>query len=578
MPSTPTRLELALTLALLSLSGCHDRLYPPIGSVRDVPPQRGGTLTLATFVHVRSIDPAVAFDEGSEPIVRLIFARLFRISRDGSFEGDLVRAYHFSPDGLELRLELRQDARFQDGTPVSAQDVKRSLQRALHPDTPCPVPSFYDRIVGYDAFRKGEAQELTGIVVVSEHHLNLRLREPDTTFPAVLTLPVASPVCPSAGDSYNPAFSLHACGAGPFRLSRWDGQEALHLQRFDAYHEAGQVHLNGIRLLFGVQTASQRFRFEQGDIDIAHELSAADSVAFRADPSWQPFGAWNRPRSTRGFFMNATQPPFDRVEVRRAAASAIDRNAVASLRAGHLVPANQMVPAGVVGHNPDFAGQRFDYARALQLMRDAGFAYDPATDTGGYPHPIDYIVPVESGDLHVAELFQQQLRRIGLRIRLKTMSWTASLAMVGRRGAAKMGGDGWSADFDHPSDFFDPIFSSAAIQNEESQNHAFFSNAELDSVLARARRELVPAQRSALYQRAEQIIRDQAPWAIVYGYRYYDVWQPYVRGFRPHPHAFLHVANVWLDQQVKTLSVRSGSAPPGSLNALAFDLRRSTPR
>jgi ABC-type transport system substrate-binding protein len=574
MRSTRARAEVLLALAALAAlaaPGCADRLAAPLGTASDSPPARGGTLTLATFVRVRSLDPAVAFDEGADPVQRLLYARLVRVSRDGAFEPDLAESFELDRDGRRYVFRLRDGARFHDGTEVRAGDVKRSLERALHAATPCPAPSFYDHIAGYEAYHAGKAEHLEGIRVESDGRVSFELTEPDATFLAVLTLPMAAPVCASAGRAFDPSAPL-PCGAGPFKLDRWEDRDALRLVRHEGYHGAPRPHLDAVRWLFEVPTTAQRFRFERGDIDMLHELGLSDSVAFRADPRWRPLGAWNRPRSTRGVFMNTQMEPFDRADVRRAVAAAIDRGALAGLRAGHLMPADRMVPAGVVGHDPSFEGQRHDLGAALEHMRRAGFAFDPSTGRGGYPFPIDYLVPVESNELQVAELFQQQLARVGIRIRLKALSWGACLALTGLRGRVRMGAAGWSADFDDPSDFFEPILSTAAIQAEASQNVSFFSDARLDALLARARREMDPAARKALYRSAELIVRDEAPWAIAYGYRYYDVWQPYVLGYRPHPMAFLEVGQVWLAEERRRLVRSARGAPPGSLNALALAL------
>ena len=578
MRSIPARPNWLAAAALAALCACSNRLAPPLGDASPIPPARGGTLTVAQFVAVRSIDPAVAFDEGADPITRLVFGRLLSISESGEFVGDLAESFHLSEDGLSLDLYLHRSARFHDGTPVTAADVKRSLERALHPDTPCPAPSFFERLVGFDAFREGKTANLDGVVVTAEHHVVFRLQQPDAAFLAALTLPFATPVCASAGTTYDPNFSLHACGAGPFRLVNWQEQEAIVLARHDGYYNSELPYLDRVTWMFGVQNTTQRFRFERGDLDFVHELSAADSAAFRSDPRWAPFGGWNEPRSTRGIFMNTRMPPFDRVEVRRAVAAAIDRDALAKLRAGHIIAATSMVPSGVLGHDPSFEGQHYDLNAALRWMKQAGYEYDPATGRGGYPDVIDYFVPADSFDMNVAEVFQQQLARIGIRIQLHAMSWTAWLARTGRPNESRMGGDGWAADFDDPSDFFDPIFSTRAIQPEESQNRAFFSNAELDRLLDTARRELDPVRRRALHRRADEIVRDEAPWAVAYGYRYYDVWQPYLHGFKPHPRVQQQVGFTWLDEVRKRRALQARHAPPGSLSVLALALSLRPPR
>jgi ABC-type transport system substrate-binding protein len=562
----------ALGLVLAGACACSNRLEPPIGQSRNSPPVRGGRLTVASFVGVRSIDPAVAFDEGADPIQRLLFARLVRLSRDGTFEGELAESFHTSDDGRQVTFRLRPGALFHDGSEVTAADIKRSLQRTLHQKTPCPAPSFFDRIEGYQQWHDGTAGELAGIQVLSDSVVRFALREPDATFLAVMTLPMAAPVCRSAGELFDPSFSTHACGAGPYKLRQWDEQERLLLDRHDGYVERARPYLDGITWLLGVPTIAQRFRFERGELDLLHDLSMADSFAFRSEPAWQPLGSWTSPRLTKGLFMNVQMPPFDRLEVRRAVAAAIDRDAVAKLRGGFIVPADRMVPAGVLGHDASFPGQRFDLQAALGYMQQAGMPFDPATGRGGYPETIDYLAPADSFDLQFAELVQQQLARIGIRIRLKSLSWPAYLAQIGRRNTVRMGAAGWTADFDDPSDFFEPILSSKAIQDEDSQNYAFFSDAELDALIERGRRETLPAKRNEIYRRAEEIVREQAPWAVAYGYRRYEVQQGYVRGYQAHPHAQQDIGMVWLDHEQR----RAGAAraqPPLSMTALASALR-----
>jgi ABC-type oligopeptide transport system substrate-binding subunit len=181
-------------------------------------------------------------------------------------------------------------------------------------------------------------------------------------------------------------------------------------------------------------------------------------------------------------------------------------------------------------------------------MARAGLAFDPATGKGGWPAPIDYLTIPDTGDQQVAEVWQQQLARVGLRLRLRLLTYAAFQAESGRRRAAPMGRAGWSADYPDASDFFEPILTTAAIQDEGSDNLAFFSDPELDALLARAHGERDPATRDALYLRAEEIVRDEVPWVPTYGTRSYEIWQPHVHGYAPHAVIRQRFADVWIDR------------------------------
>jgi len=131
------------------------------------------------------------------------------------------------------------------------------------------------------------------------------------------------------------------------------------------------------------------------------------------------------------------------------------------------------------------------------------------------------------------------------------VSYPTYLMMTKRRGTISIAPAGWSQDFPDPSDFFEPIFSTAAINDEDSNNGSFYSNAKLDALLARGRRELDPALRKAIYDEADAIVCNDAPWAFEYDYRYYGVHQPYVRGLRWSAVWPNYVRDVWLDKPHK---------------------------
>src|SRR5262249_49595297 len=141
------------------------------------------------------------------------------------------------------------------------------------------------------------------------------------------------------------------------------------------------------------------------------------------------------------------------------------------------------------------------------------------------------------------------LLRIGIRMQIVQMSYPAYLAETGRRGHVQLGHAAWSMDYPDPSDFFEPTFASDAIQDEESQNLAFYSNPELDRLLKKAHHELDPAARLAMYGTCERIVRDDAPWALGYNPRWYEIVQPYVHDYVVGAKHTEDVRFVWIDRE-----------------------------
>lgn len=557
-----------------ALPGCGGAPAPPLPAAGSPTPRQGGTLHAATFSDVRSLDAATAFDTVSSVIESLLYDTLVSYDAEGRLTPQLAERWALSDDGRRYTFSLRRGVLMHDGRELTADDVKRSMERALHPDTPCPVPSYYDKIEGYAAYHAGRAPTLSGVRVSGRYELQISLSSPDSTFLLLLALPIMAPLCESAGRTWRASFNLEACGAGPFKLEAYEAGLRVRVVRHHGYWKKGEPKLDAVEWQLGVQPFTQRFKFERGELDYLRELTEADSQQYRSSAAWAGQGAWESSLVTLGVFMNTQLPPFDDVHFRRAVAFAIDREQVSSVRPGNTTPRARMVPASITPDRPGQAHHRYDPARALEELALAGYPYDPATGRGGYPEAIEYLAIIDSFSQQSAELIQQQLARVGVRLRLSVVGFPTFLAKSGRPRAVKMGFAGWHADYPDPSTFFEPILSSRSIQEEDSQNASFFANAELDALLDEARISTDEARRAQLFERAEQLVVEQAPWVPVHDYRAFELWQPYLRGYRPHPLLPQYVRGAWLDRAERAASRRA----PRTTLAWALGRGWSAPR
>ncbi len=541
---------LATAGLVTSAVGCSGELAAPIPAAHegDETPRRGGTLHLGSFADIRSLDPAITFDALAATAIRLVYAGLVEYDFDGRVAPDLAERFEVADGGLTYRFFLRQGARFHDGEEVTAADVKRSIERALHASTPNPAASFYEKLEGFADFNGKGTPHLGGVRVEGRYVVSLRLTEPDATFLSVLALTPLRITCRSAGDRY--AEGAPICGAGPFKLEpgSWDRGRSLTLVRHDGYFRAGLPYLDAVNWVFNMNVVTERFKFERGDVDMIHELTQPDTMRYLRDPRWQPFGAYENDRTINGEAMNTELPPFDNVEVRRAVAAAINREHLVALKPSNLRAAAHAVPTSIPLFDASRPGQSYDYAAALEHMRKAGYAYDPATGAGGYPGTIPYVIYRQSLYESTGQSVQQDLAKIGIRIELRITSYPTYTALTRRRGKTPISPQGWSQDFPDPSSFLEPIFTRAAINEEDSNNTSFYKSPALDDVLARAHGEADPAARQRMYEEADRILVDDAPRAFTFSYRFYDVRQPYVRGFRVHPVWQNAVGATWLDR------------------------------
>ena len=508
-------------------------------------PRYGGVLRVASTGAITELDPALAYDEASRAIDDLIFATLVTWNQAGELVPDLAERVELSDDGTRVSLVLREGLRFHDGAPLGAADVKRSLERSLHPRTPCPGSHLYKHIVGYDAYNKDASKGLAGIVVDGPLALHIDLAQPDASFLSLLGMGFAAPVCPSSGTFVDAKTPADPCGAGPFMLSEFIRGEHVTVTRFDDYHVEGMPFLDGVQWQLGIPARTQHYRFDSGQLDVITQLHGIDAFRYGTDERWAAYRHWQSRALNHYIFLNTQMPPFDNRHLRRAVSFAVDPRPLEQIRSS-VGATTRVLPPSVPGPAADEPMRRHDVQAALREMELAGFAYDPVSGEGGYPDPIDYITMPNTFAQVSAEVFQQQLAAVGIRIRLRLVAFATWLVVISEPGQAAMGWRGWGADYPDPSTFFEPILTSSAIQPRGTQNVSFFSHAEFDDVVSRARTEADVPKRMALYQRAEEIVRDEAPLVPVYGARSLQLHQPHVRGYQPHPVIPQRYRSVWL--------------------------------
>ena len=558
--ASSSRRARGLVLALgLATAGCSKELPAPIPTAHpgDPTPRHGGTLTSATFGEIRALDPANMGDGLVPQILQSMFAGLIDYDLEGKIVPDLADHWTASEDGTTFRFVLREGVRFHDGDEVTADDVKRSVERALHPSAPNPFSSYFASLAGYDKFVAKKSDHLDGVIVNGRYVVTFQLDKPDSSFLPVLAMHPLRPVCKSGGDRYSDTWL--PCGAGPFKLlpGGWDRGREITVVRHEGYFRPGLPYLDAVRMVFHANLTSQRFKFATGEQDLLRDFLAPEILKFQADPRWKPYGEYELDKQVAGVSMNTEMAPFDNIELRRAVASALDRDQLILIRASNLRPAHVPIPPAVEGYDPTLAGQQFDLPAALEHMKRAGYAYDPVTRTGGYPKPIPYLTYSQSLDEYMVQVVMQQLARIGITLDVRIVNYSTFLALRGRRHETVLGPAFWAQDYPEAGSFLEPLFHSRSINDEDSNNSAFYANPRVDELIDRARRDLDPARRKKIYREAQEIICDEAPWAFTHYYRFYAQWHPYVHDYKPHPMWTTDPTRTWIDRTAGRIAARS---------------------
>ena len=468
---------------------------------QNVPGTEGGVLK-RLWSDPPTLDPHLVTDTTSAGLVVEMFSGLVGLDSDLEIVPDLAESWDQSKNGTLFTFKLRKGIVFSDGTPITAKDFEYSLNRAVNPDTESPVAELYlGDIVGVKEVLDGIASEISGITVIDDMTLQIEIDAPKAYFLAKLTYPTAYVVKKENIDE-GENWTDNPIVTGPFALERYDLGQTLILKRNDFYWgvkaKLDKVEFN---LAGGVQMAM----YENDEIDIAGVgLADLERVQNQSDPLNADLISVPPSFTISYIGFNVSEPPFDDHKFRQALNYAIDKQLIATQVYSDLVkPAYGILPPNFPGFSSDIIGLKYDPDKAVRLLNESKYA-DPETrplivvtipGTGGSPS-LDMEVVADMWD-----------RILGVQIEIQQVEWATYLQDLHRERLQIWGGSGWQADYPDPQDFIDILFHS-----ESTGNHGSYKNETADKLLEDARVEQDPLKRVSLYNKAEQLIIDDAPW------------------------------------------------------------------
>jgi len=536
MTLPPCYRTILILLASLLLASCT--LLPRSPGATPVPPPpaaetaSGGTLIMTLGVRdPQTLDPALVGDVTSAFVVRQLFSGLVRLSPGLEPEPDLAEAWELGPDGRTYTFRLRPEARFADGTPVTADDVRYSLERAADPRLAPSLPArtYLGDIVGVREKIAGQAESIAGVQVLDERTLTITIDSPKSYFLAKLAHPTSFVVDRRAVEQGGPRWTERPNGSGPFTIERWEHDRLLVLARNPAYYRQ-PARLDRVRMLIGVAASNPQVLYEEGEIDIT---SVPPYALARVRDANNPLSRelLRVPQLSLFYIgMNVRLPPFDDPKVREAFSLLLDRQKIADLSLqGAAQPAAGILPPGMPGYDPELPLPGPDAARARALLAESRYG-----GVAGLP-PIVAYGGWSTALRNVAE------RDLGLTIEVRTYEDFGAFLDALSTNTLPMFSSGWIADYPDPENFLDVLF-----RTDSGENHFAYSNPEVDSLLDRAAVEADETTRQALYREAERRILADAPLIPLYHDVEYMLVKPYVRGLELTPMGILDLATVEL--------------------------------
>ncbi len=462
----------------------------------------------------REYDPATTHGSGN----KLVFSGLVSFDPHLNLTPELAESWDTNPDGTVYTFHLRENARFHDGRPVTAQDVIYSWERAASPALQSDTALTYlGDIVGVREMNAGQAEHITGLEALDAGTLQVTIDAPKPYFLLKLTYPTAFVLDKANVDSGEEWFRTPN-GTGPYRLAEWLRFEQITYEANpDFYLGKPSIPYVIVKLYSGVGIRL----YESNEIDMTG-ISYFSAERF-LDPS-EPLHdelVTGVGLCTGYVVFDVTQPPFDDVKVRQAFSMAFDRQKyIDVVLSGRALPAIGIYPPGLPGFNIGLRGMPYDPDRARQLLAESKY--------GNNLPPIVYTDAGIGSSIgaDVAAMAQMWQQVLGVEIMVENLepNYYYEKVIAGQHG--QIFGGGWCADYPDPENFADVLFHSGSAQNTGD-----YSNPELDALLELARVEQDVSKRIEMYQQAEQIIVDDAPVLFTAHSLSYQLVKPYVKGY-----------------------------------------------
>jgi peptide/nickel transport system substrate-binding protein len=472
---------------------------PAAGQEASPAPVSGGVLRVGVQGDPTELDPHLVVLDAASLIVDLVSEGL--VHEDAALvpQPALAESWEISADGTVYTFALRQGVTFHNGRALVAGDVVYSIERVMNPDTASPWVSYTGAIASVEA-----PDDATVVFTLSA---------PDASFLANLCRRGLS-VVPQEEVEANGDLRQVMVGTGPFTFTEYVPNSQITLGRNADYWDAGKPYLDGLEIQIIPEDTARTTALVSNTVDFIEFVPHKDIMLVDKEPALVLAG--DQATNLRWIVFNLRREPFDNPEFRRAVAQGIDRQPIIdSAVFGYGTPLLGLYPSGF------WAGYDGDLPEAD--MEGAAAAIGELTLPEGFRPQILSWAQYDFLN-NTTIVFQEQLRQMGIESDIDPQENAIYLERFfgGDFDIAVMGAAGYL----DPNDFM-----KQSLGTGETNNAAGYSNPELDDLLAQGLAEQDQEARVEIYQQAQQVIIDDAPWIALYTSNTYEGMRLNVRGY-----------------------------------------------
>jgi len=478
-------------------------------------PVEGGTIVYGTDREPTCLDPHNLGDMPQTYVARQFLDSLVSMQPNGDVVPWLADSWDISKDGLQYTFHLKHGVKFTDGTPFDAEAVKANFEQTLDPETGSSTNLVYLLPI------------YKGIDVLDKYTVRINLKRPYSPFLDVLSQAFFGMESPKAMARGIKANCVSPVGTGPFIVKKWTKGQQIDLVRNDAYNSPpadannqGPAYLEAITWRFLPDPSVRFSALQSGEANIIFNIPPEDYGAAQSDPNIE-LQQFTHAGIGHYIVLDNSEPPFDDLKVRQAFTLAANTPAaVESAYQGAYPVATSAISSGTPFYTDKFANlYPYDLAKAEKLLDQAGWkeGANGVREKDGKQLTVKFIYGSGPGETPPAELTLYQ----NVQAAVKEAGF--DLKLVPTPQAQFYESANVPADFDAEPTYWNCptpmcmyIVASEETYDQPFANMSKIKNPELGKTLLAAAATTDRAEQQKLYEKAQQIIAENAYWVPMY--------------------------------------------------------------
>ncbi|NSX54375.1 peptide ABC transporter substrate-binding protein [Parasulfitobacter algicola] len=478
-----------------------------------------GAISAQTYMRGNDSDPETLDQHKTSTVVeanllRDLYEGLVIYNTKAETIPGVASDWTISDDGLVYTFNIREDAQWSNGDPVTAGDFVFSFNRIMQPATAAKYANILYPIKGSEAINKGEGEGVElGAKAIDDKTLEITLERPTPFFIELLTHQTALPLHQASVEQHGDDFVRpgNMISNGAYTLVSFRPNDMIVMQKNENFHDAENVAIETINYIPFEDRANCARRFEAGEVH-----SCSDIAAEQIDDLKSRLGDAVRVAPYLGVYyygINTAREPFDDVRIRQAMSMSIDREFLAeSIWAGAMIPATGWVPPGIGNYvDPQPSMEYADLPmldredRALELMIEAGYGPD---------NPLEVEISYNTSENHenTANAIADMWSAIGINVTYQQRDASAHYAMLRDEKIHDVARAGWIGDYSDPQNF---LFLNRA--DNPGFNYGNYNNPEHDALLDKAANTVDLEERAQILAEAEtMLLRDMPQMPLLY--------------------------------------------------------------